>query len=61
MKDDTACDILDQRKYTFSMPYPIVLGSGAEIFLPLRRKCGVSFYIKIGYDGGGKSAVATVE
>ena len=47
MKDVIACHVFDPRKRTFSIPYPVVFGFGAEIFLALRRVYRVSFSIKI--------------
>ena len=46
IKDGTACHILDPKILAFSIPYPVVYGFGAEMFLPLRRLYGASFSMK---------------
>ena len=47
MNDDNACHIIDPRKRTFSVPYSVVLGFHAEMFLPLQRVHCISFSMKV--------------
>ena len=46
-EDGIVRHIFAPRKRAFSIPYPVVLGFGAKIFLLLRRVYGVSFSSKI--------------
>ena len=46
-EDGIVYHIFAPKKHAFSKPYPVMLGFGAKIILPLQRVYGISFSSKV--------------